>query len=274
MQAPALPSRRHTDRDRAAPAPVPGPALGSRRSVRMIPHKLVVDGRRVRYALSDNDGRLRPRRARAASPSGPSTSTGTSPAVACTGERAATWPRPSAGGCSTPACRDSRAATPCPGNGSPSRRSPTWSATCSTRSERSGPSSSGTPWAGPWPCSSPTPIPSGSSASSTATAPPPRDGSTDAACSCRCSLRSFPTWRAWPTSSWPPSSTHRTCSSDGAWPRRCGDCGPTPGATSAPWGARCRWARCSWPWTCGPRSSASWPAASPSSRCGDASTGS
>jgi len=55
MQAPALPSRRHTDRDRAASAPVPGPALGSRRSVRMIPHKLVVDGRRVRYALSDNE---------------------------------------------------------------------------------------------------------------------------------------------------------------------------------------------------------------------------
>src|SRR5579863_3959393 len=55
MQAPALPSRRHTDRDRAAPAPIPGPALGARRPVRMIPHKLMVDGRRVRYALSDNE---------------------------------------------------------------------------------------------------------------------------------------------------------------------------------------------------------------------------
>jgi pimeloyl-ACP methyl ester carboxylesterase len=54
MQVPALESRRHTDRDRTAPAPVPGPALGARRPVRMIPHKLVVDGRRVRYAMSDN----------------------------------------------------------------------------------------------------------------------------------------------------------------------------------------------------------------------------
>lgn len=54
MQVPALPSRRHADRDRAAPAPVPGPGLGARRPVRMIPHKLMVDGRRVRYAMSDN----------------------------------------------------------------------------------------------------------------------------------------------------------------------------------------------------------------------------
>ena len=34
---------------------MPGPALGARRAVRMIPHKHVVDGRRVRYATSDND---------------------------------------------------------------------------------------------------------------------------------------------------------------------------------------------------------------------------
>jgi pimeloyl-ACP methyl ester carboxylesterase len=54
MQAPALPSRRRTDRDRVAPAPIPGPALSARRSVRMIPDKLVVDGRRVRFAISDN----------------------------------------------------------------------------------------------------------------------------------------------------------------------------------------------------------------------------
>ena len=59
MQAPALPSRRHddrghNDRHRAASAPVPGPVLSARRPVRMIPHKLMVDGRRVRYALSDN----------------------------------------------------------------------------------------------------------------------------------------------------------------------------------------------------------------------------
>ncbi len=54
MQAPALPSRPHTDRDRVAPAPIPGLALSARRSVRMIPDKLVVDGRRVRFAISDN----------------------------------------------------------------------------------------------------------------------------------------------------------------------------------------------------------------------------
>src|SRR3984957_17073187 len=55
MQAPALPARRHTDRDPSAPAPVPGPALGERRPVRMIPDKLVIDGRRVRFAMSNND---------------------------------------------------------------------------------------------------------------------------------------------------------------------------------------------------------------------------
>jgi pimeloyl-ACP methyl ester carboxylesterase len=55
MQAPAFPSRRRTDRDPAAPAPVPGPALGAQRSLRMIPHKLMVDGRRVRYAMSSNE---------------------------------------------------------------------------------------------------------------------------------------------------------------------------------------------------------------------------
>src|SRR5271168_2971492 len=56
MQAPVLPSRRYTDPEPTTSAPVPGPALGSRRPVRMIPHKLVVDGRRIRYAMSDNIG--------------------------------------------------------------------------------------------------------------------------------------------------------------------------------------------------------------------------
>jgi pimeloyl-ACP methyl ester carboxylesterase len=54
MQTSALPSRRGPNRHRAATAVVPGPALSARRPVRMIPHKLVVDGRRVRYAMSDN----------------------------------------------------------------------------------------------------------------------------------------------------------------------------------------------------------------------------
>ena len=34
---------------------MPGPSLGARRSLRMIPHKLTVDGRRVRFAISSND---------------------------------------------------------------------------------------------------------------------------------------------------------------------------------------------------------------------------
>src|SRR5580692_10596411 len=55
MQAPALPTRRYTDPEPTTSS-VPGPALGARRPVRMIPHKLVVDGRRVRYAMSDNVG--------------------------------------------------------------------------------------------------------------------------------------------------------------------------------------------------------------------------
>ena len=54
MQVPALSSRRHTEPRRAAPGPVPGPALGARRPVRMIPHTLSVDGRRLRYAMSNN----------------------------------------------------------------------------------------------------------------------------------------------------------------------------------------------------------------------------
>jgi pimeloyl-ACP methyl ester carboxylesterase len=55
MHAPALPALRTADRDET-PATVSDfpSSRGSRRPVRMIPHKIVVDGRRLRFAVSDN----------------------------------------------------------------------------------------------------------------------------------------------------------------------------------------------------------------------------
>ena len=109
--------------------------------------------------------RLRPRRARAPRRSGPSTSTATSPAAACTGGRAPGWPSSWAGGSSTRACPASAAATRSSGRTSPWRTWPTRSWRSCTRSTPGRPSCSATPWAAPWPCSSPTTIrgaPSGS----------------------------------------------------------------------------------------------------------------
>ena len=73
-------------------------------TIRMVPSSIMVEGRRLRFAVSDNVGRLRARRSRAPRPSGRSTSTATSPAAACTGARAPAWPSSSAGASSTRAC--------------------------------------------------------------------------------------------------------------------------------------------------------------------------
>ncbi len=89
--------------------------------------------------------RLRQRR-RATAPtapaprrSGPSTSTATSPAAACTGGRAPAWPSNWAGASSTRACRASAAATRSSGRTSPWRAWPTrsWRSCTRSRPDRS-----------------------------------------------------------------------------------------------------------------------------------------
>ncbi len=227
MQASAFASRRHTDRDRAAPAPVPGFAAGARRlgaddppqARRRRPTRCATPCRTTRDAHGPEGpgerahlGRQPPRvlrrwrdvLAREQPPR--------------RGARLArAQPQPAG-------IRRQRPAAVGAGHHPRDRR-------CGRASARrgrgaDGPSCSGTPWAVRWRCSSPMPTPSGCSASSTATARPHRAGSTGAACSCRCCRPYFPTWPASPTSSWRRSSTRRTCSSGrrlastlrGLWP--------------------------------------------------------
>jgi len=55
MQAPPLPSLRKTERTRATARPQPAPPTRTRGAVRMVPDKMIVGGRRLRFALSDNE---------------------------------------------------------------------------------------------------------------------------------------------------------------------------------------------------------------------------